>query len=264
MQTSEKHASIGHWREWALCGVSLTLLAVALSLDPIAQDPAYHDFADRRAAFGVPNFLNVASNVAFFAVGVAGMALCSFRQVHGAQASWTVLFLGAALVAVGSGYYHWAPDNASLVWDRLPMTVGFMGLFVALLSEHIDGKLEKILLLPALVVGAASVAWWHYADDLRLYAWIQFMPLVILSLLVALFPGRYTHRRYLLYGLACYVLAKAAEFLDRATFEATAAAVSGHTLKHLLAALGLFLVYLMLRRRRQIPAVRSEIRAVPR
>ncbi|HJQ62400.1 MAG TPA: hypothetical protein VJ834_06030, partial [Burkholderiales bacterium] len=132
MQTSEKHASIGHWREWALCGVSLTLLAVALSLDPIAQDPAYHDFADRRAALGVPNFLNVASNVAFFAVGVAGMALCSFRQVHGAQASWTVLFLGAALVAVGSGYYHWAPDNASLVWDRLPMTVGFMGLFVAL------------------------------------------------------------------------------------------------------------------------------------
>ena len=250
-------AVTGHWREWALCGVSLALLAVAMSVDPIAQDTGYHQFADRRGAAGVPNFLNVASNAAFLAIGIAGIALSLNRPVHGARMSWTVLFAGAMLVAFGSGYYHWAPDNASLVWDRLPMTIGFMGLFVALLSEHISERLEKLLLVPALAVGAASVAWWHYADDLRLYAWVQFMPLVILSLLVVLFPGRYTHRGFLLYGLACYLLAKVAEALDRQTFEATAGMVSGHTLKHLLAALALFFAYLMLRWREPLPRAHS-------
>lgn len=253
-----------HWREAVLFGISLGLLAVALSVEPVAQDPAYHHFADRRAAVGVPNFLNVVSNVAFLAVGSAGMALASRDRVPGARVSWGVFFAGAALVAFGSAYYHWAPTNAALVWDRLPMTLGFMGLFVALLSEHIDEKLERKLLLPALVVGAASVAWWRYADDLRLYAWVQFMPLIILPLLVALFPGRYTHRCYLLYGLACYLLAKVAEALDAQIFEASAAGVSGHTLKHLLAALAVYFVYLMLKRREAMPGAPSEVRADPR
>ena len=225
-----------------------------MAVDPIAQDLAYHHFADRRVALGVPNFLNVASNIAFLLVGVAGLALCTGTRRHGASMSWAVLFAGAALVAIGSGYYHWSPDNASLVWDRLPMTVGFMGLFVALLSEHIDERLERLMLPPALFTGAASVAWWHYADDLRFYAWVQFMPLVAISLLVAMFPGRYTHRRYLVYGLACYLAAKVAEALDRQIYEGTGEWLSGHTLKHLLAALALYMVYVMLRRRAPVPA----------
>jgi hypothetical protein len=242
------------WREAVLCAVALALLAGAMAVDRIPQDLAYHHFADRRAMLGMPNFLNVASNLAFLLVGWAGVAYCLGGRGHGATLSWAVLFLGAALVAIGSGYYHWAPDNASLVWDRLPMTVGFMGLLVALLSEHIHERLERRLLLPALAVGAASVAWWHYADDLRFYAWVQFMPLVTISLLVALFAGSYTHRRYLVYGLAGYLLAKAAEAFDHEIFAGTGELLSGHTLKHLLAALALFLLYLMLRRRTPVQA----------
>jgi hypothetical protein len=242
------------WREWLLGGVSVALLAGAMAVDPIAQDLAYHRFADRRAVLGVPNFLNVASNLAFLLVGAAGLALCVRREGHGATLSWGVLFLGAALVAAGSGYYHWAPDNASLVWDRLPMTIGFMGLFVALLSEHIHEKLERYALLPALLAGAASVVWWHHADDLRFYAWVQFMPLVTISLLVVLYPGRYTHLRYLVYGLVCYLAAKVAEALDAQVYAASGELLSGHTLKHLLAALALYCVYAMLRRRTAVVA----------
>jgi hypothetical protein len=247
---------IRYWRECALCVISLALLAAVMAVEPIAQDLAYHHFADRRAVLGVPNFFNVASNAAFLLVGIAGAAFCLGRHGSGASASWAVLFLGAALVSIGSAYYHWAPDNATLVWDRLPMTVGFMGLFVALLSEHIDEKLESVMLLPALIVGAASIAWWRYAEDLRPYVWVQSMPLVTLSLVVALFPGRYTRRRFLVYGLACYLLAKVAEFFDHEVFALTANVLSGHSLKHLLAALGLLFVYLMLRRREPIPAGR--------
>jgi hypothetical protein len=244
-----KYGARAYWREGLLAAISLALLGLAFAVDPIPQDLTYHRFADTRAVFGIPNFLNVASNAAFLLVGIAGIALCGRMGVEGAKLSWTILFLGGAIVSAGSAYYHWAPSNASLVWDRLPMTVGFMGLFVALLAEHISAKLERLLLAPALLTGAFSVAWWHYTDDLRLYAWVQFMPLVVVVLLVALVPGRYTHRRYLVYGLACYLLAKVAEALDGPIHELTQHAVSGHTAKHLLAALALFYVYLMLRKR---------------
>lgn len=251
----DKRNVVRYWREWTLCLVSLALLAVIMmAAGPISQDVAYHQFADRRTVLGVPNFFNVVSNIAFLLVGVAGATFSLGRQVPGASSSWTVLFLGAALVSIGSGYYHWAPDNATLVWDRLPMTVGFMALFVALLSEHVSEKLERVMLVPALVLGAASVAWWHYADDLRVYVWVQFMPLVTLSLVVALFPGRYNYRRFLLYGLGCYLLAKLAEYFDHGIFALIGGTLSGHSLKHLLAALGLLFVYLMLRRREPIRA----------
>lgn len=238
-----------YWRESVLTLVSLLLLAGIMVAGPMPQDPAYHDFADKQIFLGVPNFLNVASNIPFLLVGIAGIAFRLGRNGSRVSASWSVFFLGAALIGVGSAYYHWTPDNATLVWDRLPMTLGFMGLFVALVSEHVNEWCERIMLFPALVVGAASVAWWHFADDLRLYVWVQLTPLVTLPLVIAMFPGRYTHRRYLLYGLGCYLLAKLAEIWDREIFALTANALSGHSLKHLLAALGLLFVYLMLRRR---------------
>lgn len=246
-----------NWRECALLLVALALLAGIMAAEPIPQDLAYHQFADRRAILGVPNFFNVTTNIPFLLVGVAGAAFCLGRDRPKPAASWAVLFLGTALVSVGSAYYHWNPDNASLVWDRLPMTIALMGLFVALLSEHVSERLERIMLIPALVVGAASVAWWHYADDLRLYVWVQLTPLVTLSLALAMFPGRHTRRTFLLYGLGFYVLAKAAEFWDPEIFALTANTLSGHSAKHLLAALGLLFVYLMLRWREPIPAARA-------
>ena len=238
-----------YWRESVLALVSLLLLAGIMAAGPLPQDPAYHDFADKRVVFGVPYFFNVASNILFLLVGIAGTAFCLGRHRSKASASWAIFFLGGALICAGSAYYHWSPDNATLVWDRLPMALGAMGLFVALVSEHVNERCERIMLIPALVVGVASVAWWHFADDLRLYVWVQLIPLVTIPLVVAMFPGRYTHRRYLLYGLGCYLLAKLAELWDREIFALTANALSGHSLKHLLAALGLFFVYLMLRRR---------------
>ena len=252
-EVSIRYGVRAYWREWALAGVSMALLALAFAVEPIPQDLAYHRFADARMLFGIPNFQNVSSNAAFLVVGVAGMVVCARMAGEGAKVAWGILFFGGALVSAGSAYYHWAPNNASLVWDRLPMTVGFMGLFVALLAEHISAKLERLLLAPALALGAFSVAWWHYTDDLRLYAWVQFMPLAVIALLVAMFRARYTHRRYLVYGLACYLLAKVAEALDRPIYEYTQHALSGHSLKHLLAALALFFVYLMLRKRTVLP-----------
>jgi hypothetical protein len=250
--------STGHtryWREAVLLLVLLAPLVLLLAGNPIAQDVRLHTYADQRAFLGVPNFWDVASNLAFLAVGFAG--LCTRAARNGASRSWLVAFLGTALLCFGSAYYHWAPDSERLVWDRLPMTLAFMGVFVALLSEHLGERLERVLLAPALIAGVASVLWWHYTDDLRFYIWVQLSP--FLAVLVALFafPARYTHRAYLLHGLALYSLAKISEGYDGEIYSLTAHALSGHTLKHLLAAGAVLFVYLMLLRRAPLPPVRA-------
>ena len=238
-----------HVRAGALAVVLLALLAGVMALEPIVQDPEYHDFADRRFLLGVPNLFDVASNIAFVIVGVVGLALCAGQRRPPRAASWSVLFIGTVLTGIGSAYYHWAPNDASLVWDRLPMTLGFMALLVALVAEHAGEGLERFLLAPALAVGVMSVLWWQRTGDLRPYLWVQVAPLLCIPLLLALFPSRYTHRRFILYGLGLYGLAKIAESNDREIFALAAHAISGHTLKHLLAAGAICALLVMLRRR---------------
>ena len=247
------------WREAALAALLLAPLLYLLLIHgaPIPQDQSYHNLADGRTWIGISNFGNVASNVLFLVVGVAGMLWCLRNALFGARTSWTVFFLGVALVFFGSAYYHLAPGDDTLVWDRLPMTVAFMGLFAALVAEHISGKIESPLLIAAVAIGIASVYWWKHSGDLRAYIWVQAAPLLAIPLVIALFPGRHTHRHYLLYGLVCYALGKLAEHQDREIFELTSNAISGHSLKHLLAATGVYCVYLMLKRRQSLTPVAS-------
>jgi hypothetical protein len=239
------------WREASLGLVVLAPLLYLLFLygGPIRQDPAYHVFADVRTCLGLANFGNVASNLLFLVAGAVGTLWCLRHPEAGAMRSWTVFFAGVALVFFGSAYYHRAPDDDTLVWDRLPMTVAFMGLFAALLTEHMGARLERMLLVPAIVVGIASVYWWHHSGDLRVYVWVQFAPLIAIPFVLATFPGRYTHRHYLLYGLACYALAKVAEYYDNGFYSLTSSILSGHSLKHMVAAVAPFFIFLMLRRR---------------
>lgn len=233
-------------------------VAGVILLPPIAQDPAYHNFVDRRGLLGFPNFLNITTNLAFLAVGIAGIIFCASIEKLGARWAWMACFSGVTLVCFGSGYYHLAPDNNSLVWDRLPMSIGFMALLVAVLADYVSPRLEKILLAPAIVLGLASVMYWHYTDDLRPYVLVQFLPLLLIPAVLFLADSGRKDRGYLLMALAIYVLAKLAEDFDRAVFELTGNIISGHSLKHLLAALALFVVYMMLRRRAPAePAVSS-------
>ena len=228
------------------------LLYLLLLHAPIPQDKAYHFFADVRTCLGIQNFGNVASNLAFLLIGVLGWVWCYRNLKTGARLSWMIFFAGVALVFAGSGYYHATPNDDTLVWDRLPMTLAFMGLFAALMSEHLGAQFERPLLIPALVIGVASVFWWRHTDDLRVYIWVQAAPLLAIPFILAMFPSRYTQRIYLLYGLAFYALAKIAEYYDRETYALTAQFVSGHSAKHLLAAMAPLFLYLMLRRRRAV------------
>lgn len=233
----------------ALVLVAIGVLVIAAQ-PPIRQPQDYHDFADHRALLGVPNNGDVLSNLGFVIAGLSGLLACA-RRSFGARPQYLVFFAGVALTGAGSAYYHLAPDDARLVWDRLPMTLGFMGLLAAIIGERLDPRRGHQLLPPLLVLGLASVLHWYALDDLRSYAAVQFGSLLIIITLLLLAPRRPadTHPQLLWMGLAWYVLAKLLEALDRPIFAATNQLISGHTLKHLAAAVGVWLIARMISRR---------------
>lgn len=241
------------WRHCLLASVVVGSLALLYLLfpTPIVQPVGYHDFADRRAILGVPNFVDVATNLPFLVVGLAGMGCCLRRTFDGARSGWLAFFAGVTLASAGSAGYHWSPHNGTLLWDRLPITVAFMALCAALVGERVNDRAGKLLLVPALVVGCLSVLFWRWCGDLRPYAWVQFMPLLALPVLMVLFRSRYTRQGYLLAGLGFYVLAKLAEVSDHSVFAISGGRVGGHAGKHLLAALACAALWVMLRTRRR-------------
>lgn len=172
--------------------IFLVCLAVGILILIFFQDSARFDmssfvYVDRRKIFGIPNFMDVISNLPFLIVGLMGLRFLQKNPQKEARCSWQVLFAGVLLVFLGSSFFHLFPSPKTLVLDRLPMTFGFMGLLTAFLAEFVDSRLEKWLLAPFFLVGVASVFLWYGMDDIRLYIWVQFFPLVILPIILLLF-----------------------------------------------------------------------------
>ena len=240
------------WRKILLLIIAIGSLAIMMSFQPIEQSLDYHDFGDRRAFIGIPNFFDVVTNIPFLVVGMAGIKFCLGNRSPSFRMAWIAFFAGVALVSAGSGYYHWNPSNDTLLWDRLPITVAFMGLFAALLAEYVSAGWGRCLLVPAMLTGLFSVLYWHWFDDLRFYVWIQFVPLLIIPILMVLFRPEYSRQWLLMVAFACYFLAKILEAYDREVFAFTQNLFSGHSFKHLLAALGCLSILVMLKTRKPV------------
>lgn len=195
--------------------------AALFALGRITQDESYHAFADRRAIFGIANFWNVVSNLAFAFTGALGLA-------RARSFSTRLMFAGVFLVALGSGYYHWSPDDARLIWDRLPMTVVFMTLFALVTGERFASL--HWLTIPLVLFGIASVVAWRITGDLRPYAFVQFAPMILIPVMLLIMPKS----QGLWWVVLFYALAKIAESADARIYAHFP--LSGHTLKHLFAA----------------------------
>ena len=234
--------------------VLLALAAVAIgwavTRPPFKQDTAYHRFADQRVLFGLPHCLNVVSNVPFLVAGVLGLRFLGSREAlrpdgpfrrPAERRPFVLFFLGVALTSLGSSYYHLDPSNERLLWDRLPMAVAFMALFAAVLAERVSLRLGLGLLPVLVTAGLASVLYWHWTDDLRPYYLVQYGTMLALPVLL-LFPPHYTGTARLLGALGWYVAAKVFENPLDAQIFALGGWVSGHTLKHLAAALATYWV----------------------
>ncbi|KAF6152802.1 hypothetical protein GIB67_004631 [Kingdonia uniflora] len=268
--------SIITWLVAILCFVVLMIVTPA-----IPQSQEYHDFADHRKFLGIPNALNVISNFPFLVIGVIGLILSYhgnyFRlSLQGELWGWTVFYIGVAAVAFGSAYYHLKPNDSRLVWDRLPMTVAFTSIVAIFIIERIDERKGTASIIPLVLAGVISIVYWRqvyyfcyfvvcnlsifgvlaqklilgrYFDDLRPYALVQFVPVVAIPLMAILMPPMYTHSTYWLWAAGFYLLAKVLEAEDKLIYKWTYHVVSGHTLKHLCAAMVPVFLTLMLAKR---------------
>jgi hypothetical protein len=241
------------WLPWAVLGIAAAAMLVH---GPIPQYPDYHRFADTRTAFGVPNAWNVLSNLPFALVGAAG-----FRTLAGvrpsARLAYQGFFAAIALTALGSGYYHLAPDNDRLFYDRLPIALACAALIAAVLEET-HRAMPRWTLPALLAAGFASVLWWSATQargsgDLRPYLLLQGAPLVLIPLWQAIHGTPRRERVAFGIAIALYVLAKVAEVYDREILDLTGM-VSGHTVKHLLAAAGAAMIAVAAASRRAAPA----------
>jgi hypothetical protein len=252
------------WRLSVLVGAVLVAVVITFFLRPIPQNEAYHNFADQRAILGIPHCFDVLSNVFFLIVGLLGTRFV-WRDRKDKNAAFArplerwpylIFFVSVALTAFGSAYYHLHPDDRRLVWDRIPIMLSVMALLAATLGERICIRTATWLLGPLLLLGAYSAIYWEQTQaaghgDLRAYGLAQYGSLLVLLLLVALFPPRYTRGADLLVSLGIYGIAKIFEAADGAIFS-FGGIVSGHTLKHIAAALSAYWILRMIRQRKPV------------
>lgn len=240
-------------RHSLIAGLGLVLVALLLT-EPMPQDPAYHDFADQRPVLGLPHGLNVLSNAAFLLVAAFGfVGLHRWRPDHATDRQpYGMMFIGLIGIALGSGYYHLDPDTTRLFWDRLAMAVTFAALFAAILNERLPaGHAPKLVgglcALAALSAGYWLISEWLGRGDLRPYLLVQGIPILLTPVLVLCCRSRHPANGWLLTAVGLYLVALAFDLSDAGVYQALGETVSGHTLKHLVAAMAALCVALRLR-----------------
>ncbi len=229
----------------------LGLLAIAglFFFAPIEQNSDYHNFSDAHHFLNIPNFWNVISNLPFLFVGLLGVF--KIKSIAEYKSQYFLFFFGVSLVAFGSAYYHWNPNNNTLVWDRLPITIAFMSLFSIIISEFIDVNKGRQLLFSLISIGLLSVLYWVIFNDLRFYLLVQLLPMLAIPVILLFFKSKFnlTGGYWLL--LVAYIFAKVFEFFDNQINDFLGI-ISGHSLKHLMAAAGIFILYYSYIKRKKI------------
>lgn len=250
-------------KKWIFSILVAAACAAPFFVKRVPQFPDYHDFADKRPWLGIVNFGDVASNVPFLPVGLLGLFLVLQTPAGRGErysTNWLrllygVFFFGVFLTTFGSAYYHLAPDNFRVMWDRIPIAVACGSLLIILLAERVSERASKIVAFPWMAFSIGSVVYWYQTEsagegDLRFWGLAQFLPALAIPAGILLFPKRYTHEHYYFWALLCYVAAKVFETFDRWIYN-IGGWVSGHSLKHVAAAAAAFYIYKMLTIRRQ-------------
>ncbi len=216
--------------------------------NPMPQLEHYHQFADSRF-FLLPNYQNVISNFIFLFAAVYGFLFIDFKKTQRNEKIYLfTLIFGVFLTSIGSAYYHYNPNTETLFWDRLPMSFGFIGFVMWLLSKTVVKKNDLSLFVIGLFLAVSSVVYWSYTEskgqgDLRPYLFVQFGSILVTLLVVILYRNIPYPRKACFYMLLFYVLAKISEILDVKIYEVSFRITSGHALKHLLAGYGIYLFF---------------------
>lgn len=226
-----------------LYAISIVSVVACFFIKPIHQDQEYHNFADRMTLLSLPNFWNVVSNLPFVIIGIMGFIKVISIKEFALKPNYIWFFIGIIGTGFGSGYYHFEPNDATLIWDRLPMTISFMSFLSIIIGEFINIASGKKALYPFLIAGLASIVYWVVSEDLRMYVLIQFLPIILILIILFLSKNNSNYKKYFWLIIVSYTIAKFLESYDLFIYNSTYKAISGHTLKHLAAAAGPFLFY---------------------
>jgi hypothetical protein len=240
----DEHARLARVRRraWVFAGAAALLwIAMRFTFGAMPQWESYHDLADTRVYLGIPRAGDVLTNLAILVAGLWGWTIGP--RAHLApdeRPAYALLVFGTIATAAGSAYYHLAPSNPTLVWDRLPMTLVMAALLALVLADRLDPRYARAALPPLLTLGIGSVAWWGVTEalgygDLLLYGIVRIGTMVALVVLLVLRRGHTRGAGWLWASVGTAVAMMLAERFDREIFEATGHLASGHNLKHLLA-----------------------------
>ncbi|MBC7376818.1 MAG: hypothetical protein H7346_05200 [Burkholderiaceae bacterium] len=226
--------------ETALLCVLLALLALGIFGPALAQPVHAHVFADQRMWLGIPCALDVLSNLPFALWGVAGLLAVTrvpALAIQGAQRSMaTLFFAGLVVTAAASSWYHLRPDDAGLVMDRLGMVLPFAGLLGLAVADRVSERAGVATGLAIMLLGPLSVAVWAATGNVLPWAVVQFGGMLLVCALALRRPCGAALGVRLGVVISIYALAKLLELGDQPIHELTGGIISGHSLKHLVAA----------------------------
>ncbi len=208
-----------------------------------------HPFIDARTLWGIPNALDVLSNLAFVPMGVWGLWLLrSAADVQPAsRLAGAVFFAGLVLTCFASSFYHWAPSALGLSLDRAGMAVAFAGVLGLAAAERVSLRSATWVWGSVLAAGMLAVVLNYTTGAIAPWAVVQFGGIAVV-LWAAAQPALKTALG-VRWGvlIAIYAVAKLLELGDEAVFHATGNMVSGHSLKHIAASLAALPVIAVLR-----------------
>ena len=245
-------------KKWTPRLYFLSLLALGISglyYGRYEQEQNYHQFADNRMFLGIPNGIDVMSNLAIVFPGIAGIAFVHERQKNKYQ--WAdsfeptilyCLFFGMILTFFGSVWFHLDPSNSTLVWDRLGMVIIMACYCSLIIFDRFDSNLAGNIHFPLIIIGFSSVLVWQYFDDLRFYFLFKVQVFFLVLILLKYGNKSYDRAKDYLLSLALFGLATVFEFTDEIVFD-TLVIISGHSLKHIFAGVGLWWIMAMTRDR---------------
>ena len=229
---------------WALFAL---IVLVLLATGHINQLAHYHDFADQTRWLLLPNGKDVWSNVGLILIGL--WACYGLKRVHipfTGRISACVLASAIVLTSLGSSYYHLQPNDFSLIWDRLPISLICAGL-LGMVFQYTHQRSDGVVLSSAVVFAVLGVWYWHVSGDLRLYLGMQVFTILALPLWLWQARAPRAITMALLWAIGFYIVSKVTEALDMQIFTATAHLISGHTLKHLFATMAMACVVVAMR-----------------
>ncbi len=227
--------------ELALLLAVAALAALAALLPATGLPAGYHDFADQRTLLGLPHALDVLSNLPFAVMGAWGLwwlRRVPLDRLGTAQRGLAgLLFIGLIATAFCSSGYHLDPHDAGLCIDRVGMSLAFAGLLGLAAADRISARAGVALaaLVAVAAPATALVAW--LGGNMTPWAVLQGGGLVLLAALALRRPQPRALGFSIIGVIAFYAVAKALELADAPVFALTQQLISGHSAKHLVAAL---------------------------